>query len=82
MPFDYNSSKWRRLRAHILARDGYRCQLCKRYGRTTQAKIVHHKKDADQYPEFAYDPSNLISLCMMCHNKVHPEKATEARGRY
>lgn len=73
--FDYTSKRWKLKRLHILRRDGYFCQRCKRYGRRVDAAIVHHIKHADEYPELAYKDNNLISLCAACHNKAHPEKA-------
>lgn len=70
----YLSAKWKRKRKAILARDDYKCQMCKRYGRTTPAQTVHHIKHLDEYPELALDSNNLISVCNKCHNKLHPEK--------
>lgn len=78
--FDYTSYKWKKKREHILRRDMYQCQKCKRYGRMREATTVHHIKHADEYPELAYTDSNLISLCEACHNKEHPEKG--GRKRY
>lgn len=71
---DYKRSRWIKTRETALMRDGYMCQRCKRYGRRTQATVVHHIKHADEYPELAYDVDNLISLCAKCHNAEHPEK--------
>lgn len=82
MIFDHKSRKWKRKREYILRRDKYMCQRCKRYGRTTEAKEVHHIKHADEYPELAYDNKNLISLCHACHNHEHPEKAKNINKRY
>ena len=73
-PFDYTSTRWKRKRAAILRRDGYKCQHCKRYGRVVEAAEVHHIKHADEYPELVWENNNLISLCHACHNKQHPEK--------
>ena len=83
MAFDYTGARWLRKRAAILRRDGYKCRWCARYGRAVPAKIVHHLKEADEYPELAYTDSNLVSLCQACHNKAHPEKvAAVYGGRY
>lgn len=76
--FDYTCEKWKRKRNKILKRDGYQCVRCRRYGKNVEAKIVHHIKEADLYPELAWTDSNLESVCMACHNKLHPEKATAA----
>lgn len=79
--FNYNSEKWKRKRKSILARDSYKCQICKRYGKAREATEVHHIKHVDEYPELAYVDSNLVSLCRACHNKQHPEKGGRL-GRY
>lgn len=80
--FDYTSKEWKRKRQQILRRDGYECRECRRYGRRRDAVEVHHIKPVDEYPEMAFLSSNLVSLCHACHNKMHPEKARAARGRY
>ncbi|MCI8374848.1 MAG: HNH endonuclease [Lachnospiraceae bacterium] len=80
--FDYKSSRWKRKREHILKRDSYICQWCKRYGKIVDASTVHHVKHVDEYPELAFEDDNLISLCTGCHNKAHPEKAKSFWSRY
>jgi len=72
-PF-YTAKKWRSKRLYILSRDGYTCQECRKYGRNTEATIVHHIKEIDDHPELKYKNNNLVSVCASCHNKVHPEK--------
>jgi 5-methylcytosine-specific restriction endonuclease McrA len=74
----YKSTRWRKKRAAILARDNYRCVECKKYGRITEATIVHHIKPVEEYPELGYISSNLESLCAACHAKAHPEKGTKS----
>lgn len=76
----YESKKWARCRARILRRDGYRCQLCKRYGKLVEATEVHHIEHLEDAPERAFDASNLISLCHRCHNRQHPEKTRAANA--
>lgn len=81
--FDYNLPRWKRKRERILRRDGYKCQMCKRYGRNTDATTVHHVKHVDEYPELAWEDGNLVSLCAACHDKAHPEKGRKAlKARY
>lgn len=41
---------------------------------------VHHIKHVDEYPELAYKPDNVISLCKACHRAQHPEKAEKMTG--
>lgn len=70
-PFDYKGKRWRHLSERILRRDGYQCQLSKRYGKRVQAELVHHIYPVDEYPEYAYCPWNLISLSRAMHNRLH-----------
>lgn len=74
----YTTNKWKRFRKRILDRDDYKCQRCKRYGKITSAREVHHIKHLDEYPELAFDPKNCVSLCKACHNLQHPEKGTKS----
>lgn len=67
----YKQCKWMKLREKILMRDEYSCRECKRYGKRSSAKVVHHVYPAEKYPYLFYNPNNLISLCNSCHNKMH-----------
>ena len=69
-PF-YDSPRWRRLRSAILKRDGYLCQLSKRYGKRVEANVVHHIFPRDKYPQYQWEPWNLISLSIAKHNNLH-----------
>lgn len=69
--FDYKARRWERLRAQVLRRDGYRCQLSKRYGKAVPADLVHHIYPVDEFPEYAFEPWNLISVSRGAHNKLH-----------
>ena len=75
--FDYNSTKWKRLARAVMRRDGYMCQLSKRYGKRVPAEVVHHIYPVDEYPEYAYEPWNLISLSRKMHNTLH-DRNTDA----
>jgi len=50
----------------IKRRDNWRCQIC---GKSRNAGLlaVHHIDES----KTNHDPSNLISLCLSCHRKVH-----------
>ena len=59
------------VRANILSRDNYKCQLC-----FDRAKHVHHiipwstcNKSEDE--QLRFDPENCICLCKECHLKAH-----------
>lgn len=69
--FDYKSQKWKKAKSAVLRRDGYKCQLSKRYGKNVPAEIVHHIYPVDEYPEYAYCLWNLISLSREQHNRLH-----------
>lgn len=69
--FDYNSKEWKHLAKIALCRDGYKCQLSKRYGKNIPAELVHHIYPVDEYPEYAYCLWNLISLSRAIHNTLH-----------
>lgn len=69
-PF-YKSARWLRLREAVLRRDGYQCQISRRYGRRVQATTVHHVLPRTEYPEYQWEPWNLISLCAERHDELH-----------
>lgn len=75
--FDYNSKKWKRVRERALKRDGYLCQLSKRYGKRVPANTVHHIYPTEDYPEYAYCLWNLISLSESMHNTLHNRNTRE-----
>lgn len=68
---DYKSKRWRELSQRVMRRDGYMCQLSKRYGKRVPADLVHHIYPADEYPEYAYCAWNLVSLSRKMHNMLH-----------
>jgi len=54
------------VKAYVLHRDGHQCQKCK----TKKGKLhVHHIVFKSNGGTNA--PSNLITLCELCHNKLH-----------
>ena len=69
--FDYKSKRWRQLAARAMRRDGYQCQLSKRYGKQVEAELVHHIYPVEQYPQYGYCLWNLISLSREAHNRLH-----------
>lgn len=67
----YKSKEWKRLRRRALQRDNFECQLCKKKGKFAKAKNVHHIEEVKDKPERALDETNLLSLCIKCHNQIH-----------
>lgn len=70
MAIDYGSRKWKAKQAHILRLDGYKDRIAAMYGRTEEAKIVHHIYPSKAYPEYAWCDWNLISVSRGTHNKL------------
>ena len=67
----YKDKRWKHKRENVLKRDLYLCRQCKRYGKDTQATMVHHILSVDNSPELYLDSLNLLSLCNSCHNEMH-----------
>jgi 5-methylcytosine-specific restriction endonuclease McrA len=57
---------WRKVRAHVLERDGYRCRL-RFAGCTTIATNAHHIQDRTIYGD---DPTHIIAACGPCNKKA------------
>ena len=69
-PF-YKSRRWKIVRSAVLRRDGYRCQWSKRYGKRVKAETVHHAFPRSEFPEYSWEPWNLISLSADVHDHMH-----------
>ena len=80
-PF-YRSKRWLGLRRAALARDGWMCQECRRFGKRVDAVAVHHVFPRNEFPEFQWAGWNLASLCKGCHDAMHDRNtnALTARG--
>lgn len=76
----YNSKGWRKRSRRIIKAYHNECQMCKAEHRLTRATLAHHVKHLRDYPELAYEPSNLLPLCHDCHERIH-ERGAYARGR-
>lgn len=64
----YASTRWRRLRLQIFARDGWSCVKCRADGVHSPAEECDHVVPSTKTgPVFFYDPDNLQSLCRKCH---------------
>jgi|SRR5690625_1319520 len=67
----YGRVQWTRVRSNILRRDEYMCRECRRFGRTTEATHVHHIFPIETHWELRTNRDNLVSLCNVCHEKMH-----------
>lgn len=79
-PF-YTKPQWIKKRSNILRRDEYLCQECKRYGKTTEATMVHHIIPLAWCLMYdvvlAMKNTNLISFCSECHDKMHDRNSNK-----
>lgn len=67
----YHSSKWRKLRASVLAEAFHLCESCKEQGELTPADTVHHLVELKEDWALRLTRENLIAICRTCHEKVH-----------
>lgn len=73
----YSGTKWRRLRAAILAES----PLCARCPPESPraAKDVHHRIPRDVARDLELEPTNLEPLCRDCHKRTRDEDAAHRR---
>jgi nitrate/TMAO reductase-like tetraheme cytochrome c subunit len=55
-------------RKEVYERDSYTCQLCFEKGGKLHA---HHKAPVVAFPQFKFDVSNGVTLCVSCHKDLH-----------
>lgn len=68
----YKSYKWRKFRERIIKRDQeicIRCMITHNYIEKNNLE-VHHIKPRSQYPELAFDETNVITLCKSCNTHL------------
>ena len=73
----YESTRWKRVRAAVLRRDGYLCRVSIRYGHREPAELVHHIFPREEFPEYQWCMWNLISVTKSAHNKLHVRSTDE-----
>ena len=62
-----STTKWKKLRDIVLARDGYKCIECQ----NTENLIIHH---LNYDTIFSETMDCLVVLCRFCHEKIHKKK--------
>ena len=67
----YRDIRWRKIKPVVHMRDAGKCRLCFDNQTLTYLQLVHHIVEPEYDMGIAYDPSNLISLCEACHQRVH-----------
>ena len=66
----YARAMWKEIKKLVLKRDDYKCQIC--YSK--KKLIVHHVFPWARYKAFRFTESNLTTLCMACHKKIHAKR--------
>jgi hypothetical protein len=66
----YGSQRWERVRAMVLERDGYMCQVKASKKCRTTANVVDHIIRPEEGGE-PYDPANLRASCRSCNMVRH-----------
>ena len=72
-----STTAWRKTRALVLRRDGYRCQL--QYdGCRGLAREAHHTLDRTIYGD---NPAHIIAVCPPCNKKAGAPGAHPTQGQ-
>jgi 5-methylcytosine-specific restriction endonuclease McrA len=72
------SLEYKRWRYDVYMRDKFTCQHC---GDAKGGNLVaHHIKPFAEFPELRFEVSNGITLCNICHDKIH-DKPDSIRKR-
>ena len=72
----YNSPFWKNLRLHYLMENPL-CQMCLKDNKIKSGVEVHHilpistGKTLFEKQRIAFDPDNLMSVCIEHHHKIH-----------
>ena len=67
----YSAAKWRHCAARAMSRANYQDKVAARYGKMIQAEMVHHALPLEDFPEYAYDPRNLVPVSRGTHRGLH-----------
>jgi len=79
----YKSKQWLQCRRSYIDTVGGLCERCLEAGRYKPGYIVHHVEyitpDNINNPEITLSHSNLMYVCIECHNTIHYGSHTELR---
>ncbi|MFW6174061.1 MAG: HNH endonuclease [Elusimicrobiota bacterium] len=71
------TAEYKEWRSKVYARDYWTCQKC---GKKLNL-VAHHINPFRDYPELRFDVSNGLTLCRLCHKKVHEEIGKQTRWK-
>ena len=72
-----STRRWRTIRAYVLQRDQYRCQL-KLDGCTTRANEAHHTLGREVIGD---KPDDLVAACSNCNKKTGDPRSHDPKPR-
>ena len=75
---EYNSKRWKDLRAYKL-RINPLCEVCAKIPVTTLATVVDHDKPHRGNMDLFYDINNLVSMCVTHHNQKSAEERMDRK---
>ena len=81
-----NCQQWRNLRNWYLSSHP-ECERCLKDGIHTIAECVHHitpvedGRSKSEMAALAYNPSNLMALCITCHTAIHKEAGQKTSAK-
>jgi len=71
---DLKNGQWQKKRLEILQRDNFKCLCCK----SQDNLVVHHLYYKYGLKPWQYKNDSLVTLCGVCHTKLHDELAEKA----
>lgn len=54
-----------------MSRANFQDKVAARYGKIVQAEMVHHALPLEDFPQYAYDPRNLVPVSRGTHRGLH-----------
>lgn len=64
----YKTSRWQKLRASVLLRDLFTCQMCKCLCSGKGEAVADHKTPHRGDEDLFWDADNLQCICKVCHD--------------
>lgn len=81
-----NCAKWRHIRDDYLGTH-HLCENCLKNRIYTPSQCVHHivpiedARDKIEMASLAYNPNNLMALCIDCHVSIHKEMGQKTKEK-
>ena len=63
--------QYRKWRSQVIKRDNHKCKLCG----NSKNLVAHHIIEAQNNPSIKFEINNGITLCNICHIKIHKNKS-------